>query len=392
MRYDSHLNTAIQFLRDYEGSEPFASFIKKKFKQSKKFGSNDRKSIGNLCYCYFRLGHSLNKISIEERILVSLFLCQNESNEMLGHFKPIWNHNIAASVEEKVVLCNQSSINVDISEIFPWKEQLSSRIDHVAFCKSFLQQPRLFLRIRPGNENEIRKKLERLDITYDAISPSCLAFSNSTKLDSIIDLNKQAVIQDLNSQRVGELVSPFLSNQTRRINVWDCCAGSGGKSIMLYDRSSNINLTVSDIRQTILLNLKKRFKEAGITRYNSFAGDLTSASALPISQLASFDLVIADVPCSGSGTWSRTPESLYFFNEKEIERYADVQKKIVFNILSRLKKGAIFIYVTCSVFKEENENIIDAIGKHFKIQPKEVKLFSGYGQNADSMFAASFIV
>jgi 16S rRNA (cytosine967-C5)-methyltransferase len=58
-----------------------------------------------------------------------------------------------------------------------------------------------------------------------------------------------------------------------------------------------------------------------------------------------FDLVICDAPCSGSGTWSRTPEQLYFFNEKKISEYSILQKNIVGNALKSLKKDGYFLYM-----------------------------------------------
>ncbi len=83
MHFYSYLNSAIQILGAYHGEEPFALFLKKYFSQNNKYGSKDRKQISHLCYCYFRLGRSLLKISIEERILIGLFLCSNEPKAVL---------------------------------------------------------------------------------------------------------------------------------------------------------------------------------------------------------------------------------------------------------------------------------------------------------------------
>jgi 16S rRNA (cytosine967-C5)-methyltransferase len=87
-RYHSYLNSSRQIINQYKGEEPFASFLKKYFTQQKKCGSTDRKQIAHLCYCYFRLGKSLLKIPVEERILIGLFLCSAEPNEILAALKP----------------------------------------------------------------------------------------------------------------------------------------------------------------------------------------------------------------------------------------------------------------------------------------------------------------
>mgnify|MGYP002655003678 FL=1 len=122
---------------------------------------------------------------------------------------------------------------------------------------------------------------------------------------------------------------------------------------MAKDILGDIELTVSDVRESILLNLKKRFAEAGIKNYNSKVVDL-SHSAFTIHH-SPFDLIMADVPCSGSGTWGRTPEFLSFFNKASIDTYAVLQQKICTNAVTKLKPGGYFLYITCSVFKKENE-------------------------------------
>src|SRR5258705_9267556 len=97
-RYHSYLNSARQILQQYKGEKPFSSFLKEFFSAEKKYGSKDRKTIGHLCYCFFRLGKSLQEIPTDERILIGLFLCSTGPNEMLGQLKPEWNRKISLPV------------------------------------------------------------------------------------------------------------------------------------------------------------------------------------------------------------------------------------------------------------------------------------------------------
>jgi 16S rRNA (cytosine967-C5)-methyltransferase len=149
-----------------------------------------------------------------------------------------------------------------------------------------------------------------------------------------------------------------------------------------------IDLTVSDVRPSIIHNLKKRFKEAGIKNYYSFVTDLTD-SRFPIPN-SNFDLIICDAPCTGSGTWSRTPEQLYFFTKEKINYYADLQKKIVKNAIPHLANNGFFLYITCSVFKKENESVVEFIQKKFRLQLIKQEVFIGYDKQADTMFGALF--
>ena len=248
-RYHSYINSAKEILKRYEGEEPFASFLKKHFSTNKKYGSKDRKQISHLCYCYFRIGKMNIELQVEERILIALFLCSDESNEILQQLKPEWNEKVSLSINEKLLLL---SLRDSIENIFPFDDELSDNIEKETFIISHLQQPDVFLRLRPGKGDAVKTKLKSAGINFEIISNSCLALANSSKADTVIELNKEAVVQDYTSQRVGEFLQSSIFNLIpigigTKIAVWDCCAGSGGKSMMLHDLYPNIDLTVSDI-------------------------------------------------------------------------------------------------------------------------------------------------
>jgi 16S rRNA (cytosine967-C5)-methyltransferase len=107
-----------------------------------------------------------------------------------------------------------------------------------------------------------------------------------------------------------------------------------------------------------------------------------------ISPKTKFDLVIADVPCTGSGTWSRTPEQLYYFGTNKIEEYASKQEKITSAVIPFIKPGGYLLYITCSVFKKENEDRVNDILARNQFQLIEMQVIKGYDKKADSMFAA----
>jgi 16S rRNA (cytosine967-C5)-methyltransferase len=380
----SHLATAKQLLLGYKPQCPLNLYLKTYFGQNKKHGSKDRKLISALCYNYFRLGFAVKNISIEEGILIGIFLCEPSHSDILNFFKPEWNKMISSPPEEKLT---QLSLGDQIN-IFPFEDELSNEIDPERFNISFLKQPKLFIRIRPGYENIVPAKLQGTGIPYKTMSQSCIALPNSSKIHEVIELDKEAVVQDYNSQKVGDLIKLATPDPLSEITVWDCCAASGGKSIMTYDINPAIQLTVSDKRESIIQNLRRRFTNAGIKNYNAFIADLAARSQAQVTE--KFDLIIADVPCTGSGTWSRTPEQLYYFNQNQIKRYCDQQKKIVENVLPYLKAGGWFLYITCSVFKKENEDVVNFIKEKFKLNIVKSELLKGYEIEADTMFAALF--
>ena len=382
-RFHSYLNSSITILQLYKGEEPFAAFLKKYFAANKKYGSKDRKQIAHCCYCFFRAGHVLKELSMEEQVLSALFLCTQDSDPVLSALKPEWEGCYALRPDEKLKLLN---IQNTVREIFPWSHALSEGIEPDSFAASFLLQPDLFIRIRPGYYSILKSLFITKGVAFQEISETCFSFSSGTKLDDYLSTNKEAVIQDYNSQQVGELLS-VVKNE-RVINVWDACAASGGKSIMAKDCLGKINLAVSDIRESILHNLKKRFAEAGISNFQSFVADLSANDPLPPGD--QFDLVIADVPCSGSGTWGRTPEQLYYFTENKADAYSRLQQKIISNLLPHIQPGGYLLYITCSVFKRENELQVEYISANKNFSLLRMECLKGYDKKADTMFAALF--
>ena len=386
--FHSHLHSAVAILRSYNGNEPFHLYVKKYFSANKKFGSRDRKQITSLCYNYFRLGNAVKNFSVEERIVLATFLCGNKSSEFLKTIKPEWNDLAEEPIKQKLSIVFPK---FSVQNIFPYKDELREEIDTGKFSTSFLVQPDLFLRVRPGNNKRVTGKLAGAGILYRLINENCIVLPNSSKINEVIELDKEVVVQDYNSQRVAEFIQLKTTNHKLQTSVWDCCAASGGKSIMAYDINPNIELTVSDKRESILENLKKRFATAGIKKYHSFVADLLNGQAAFSAPTGQFDLIICDAPCTGSGTWARTPEQLFYFKKDLIEKYAGLQKKILENIIPHIKPGGHLLYITCSVFKKENEEVVKYVEEEFNLQLQKMEILKGYEMKADTMFAALFI-
>jgi 16S rRNA (cytosine967-C5)-methyltransferase len=252
-----------------------------------------------------------------------------------------------------------------------------------------LIQPDLFLRIRPGKHKRVITQLQEAGIDFSFLNDDCIQLSNQAKLDDILKIDKDVVVQDYNSQRAADLFkNSKLKNQNSKFSVWDCCAASGGKSILFHDYFAQAQLIVSDVRKSIIINLKKRFQRAGIRNYSSFIADVSSSK---FSIQKEFDLVICDAPCSGSGTWSRTPEQMHFFPYEKIDTYSNLQKKIVLNSSKAVQKDGLFFYITCSIFKKENEEIVEFIQNNLPFQLSSMQYLKGYDKKADTLFAALFI-
>lgn len=376
-----YVSSAGIICKEYDGSVPLAAFLKQYFAANKKFGSRDRKNVAHLCYCFYRLGHSASALSFEERIRLAVFLCENAPGAWAALFADQWLEQWAPSLSERIAFAQQQITSFDPAQIFPWHAQLDKAYDANAFGCSHLVQPDLFLRIRPGQKKSVISKLEAAGILFDQGTEDCIALPNKTKLDELFVPDKEVVVQDKSSQQIGAFMRRVKDEVS---TVWDCCAASGGKSILMYDVQPRIKLTVSDIRESIIRNLQKRFVQAGIRPEKVLIADLSRP--LNHASLKSFDLIICDAPCTGSGTWGRTPEQLYFFKEEKINHYSNIQRSMVQQLVSHVNIGGYLLYSTCSVFTRENEAIVRSLPS--KMELVEMSAIQGYRAKADSMFAA----
>ncbi|GAO41237.1 hypothetical protein [Flavihumibacter petaseus] len=377
----AHFQTALQLVQTYRGEVPFAHFLKAYFSQHKKHGSRDRKQISQCCYAFFRMGHAIPDIPPERRMLMGLFFSATEPNPLLEALSPEWNAAAGLALAEKIGL---SGLTPEALTIFPWTNLLSDPIDSQAFSISHLVQPKLFIRIRPGHHEQVIHRLEEKWIPYTEPYPFAIALPNGYNAANDFSLNREIVVQDLSSQKTGAALKliPRETYQQPSFRIWDACAASGGKSMLTLDQFPQATLTVSDIRNSILDNLATRFKEAGIRRYTRIEADLSvTAPDLPQQQL-----IIADLPCTGSGTWARTPEQLCFFDPAAIGRFAELQRSISRNILLRLASGGFFLYITCSAFRAENEDNVLWLQQHFPLEVVHQEVIGGYTEQADSMF------
>ncbi len=383
--FHKYFQYASFIISSYKGNEPFHLFLKNYFSKNKKHGSKDRKLIATLCYNYFRLGFGVSEdINQFEKFLLAIFLCENKFSLLIEFFRPEWNPSVLLPQNEKLALVRKE---FKAEKIFPLPGELSEEVNFQKFSLSFLIQPKLFIRIRPGFKSIVDNKIKAANILFEEINNDCLAFSNNEKVSSILDVDKEVVVQDHNSQRTLNLIIALVAKQENEIKIWDCCAGSGGKSILAFDLFEKIYLTVTDKRKNILENLKSRFGNAGIKKYRLMNVDLEKS----IGEIAeSFDIIIADVPCTGSGTWARTPEQLHFFKQNEIGKYVSLQRKIIENTLPHLKNNGHLLYITCSVFKKENEENVTFFQEKYKLDLLKKEYLKGYEMQADTLFAALF--
>jgi 16S rRNA (cytosine967-C5)-methyltransferase len=385
MKAINQLKTFQRILGEYPADTPLGKFLPGFYRQNKQMGSTDRRVAGRLVYNYFRLGRALPQLPAEDRLMVAEFLCNTQTNSFLQHFKPEWAACVGFSMDEKINLVKTAHPDFNLQDVFPWADQLSAGIDKDAFLNSFFVQPDLFIRVNKGFDAQVKAELSKAGVVFKDEGNGCLSLPNGTRLETIFSKQHWYEIQDYSSQQTANYFMP-----QRRDSWWDACAASGGKSLLLHSTEPDIKLVVSDIRESILANLDERFQQAGLRKYQKKLLDLTQNNDQVLHNYA-FDGIILDAPCSGSGTWGRTPEMISQFDIHRTDFFKRLQQNIVRNVAKHLKPGKPLIYITCSAFKAENEDVVNFIVKELGLKLQQMEVLKGYEHKADTMFVARMI-
>ncbi|HVS97124.1 MAG TPA: hypothetical protein VHE54_11600, partial [Puia sp.] len=182
MRFDNQLRHAGEIIEAYAGEVPLHVWLRDFFRANKQMGARDRRLLSTLSYGFYRLGHSLASHPIADRLLAGLFLCNDAPSELLRHFQPEWDPT--APLAEKIAFFRQQPEGSDfrVADIFPWRSELSPGIDHEAFCLSFLRQPDLFLRIRPGHRDAVLDRLQQ--VPHEFLPPSAIRLPNGFAVET----------------------------------------------------------------------------------------------------------------------------------------------------------------------------------------------------------------
>jgi 16S rRNA (cytosine967-C5)-methyltransferase len=154
-------------------------------------------------------------------------------------------------------------------------------------------------------------------------------------------------IQDEASQLVAMLLG-------RGERLLDCCAAPGGKTALLARRNPAAKVFATELhpdRARLLQNLHRS------TNVHVVAAD---ARQLPFSPVSAFDRILADVPCSGTGTLARNPEIKWRLKVEDLQDLQSRQIAILRSALAQLAMGGRLVYSTCSLESEENEAVVEA--------------------------------
>ncbi len=228
----------------------------------------------------------------------------------------------------------------------------------IALCQANNQIPPFTVRINTikGSRKETINQLHDTEIeaTPTRFSPVGLIISNPPPLTAWGLLQEGGFqVQDEAAQLVSLLLSPQSGER-----VLDVCAAPGGKAThlaqMMEDRGE---IRAMDVSRAKLRLLQENCRRLGITIVKALVQD--AAASLPFPP-GSFDRVLVDVPCTGLGTLRRNPDGKWRVKEADIPRLQKLQRTILTQAATMVRREGILVYSTCTMTPEENEGVIEA--------------------------------
>lgn len=174
---------------------------------------------------------------------------------------------------------------------------------------------------------------------YEVVAGANKIKQSRAYLEGVVEL------QDLSSQAAVSAL-PL----TDGMAVLDYCAGGGGKSLAMAARVTG-RFTAHDVAFERMADLPTRAARAGVR-----VGLARKADLKPGSQ----DMVLVDAPCSGSGTWRRTPDAKWRLTPERLAELCALQARILDEALVFARPGGILAYMTCSLLRAENEDQLAA--------------------------------
>lgn len=223
-------------------------------------------------------------------------------------------------------------------------------------CKNSNLKPNTTIRINKlkTNKKALEEKLEERKIEYIEGSLEEFLILKRVKNIENIDLFKQGyfTVQDEGAGLIVEVLDP-----KEEECILDACSSPGGKTTYMAEKMQNKGkIEAWDIHEHRVKLVQNTAERLGINIIYAKAQDATKFNE---NLVGKFDKILLDVPCLGLGVIKRKPDIKWKRKKEDIKEITKIQKAILNNCSKYLKKNGELVYSTCSILKEENEDIIE---------------------------------
>ncbi|AGF75314.1 RsmB/NOP family class I SAM-dependent RNA methyltransferase [Bartonella vinsonii] len=406
MRLGGRLRAAIDILQEIETQHCSAGEVLKSWGLSHRFaGASDRAAIGTIVYDVLRKRYSLQWRMESDDVRDIVFGTLLDTGKMT-----------IAQIDGELEGDRFAPQPLGARQRQSWqKQQLIDAPDYIRgdipqWCQTHLMplfadnwvieaaalatRPSLDLRVNSlkATPEKVLKELVKIKARPVSWVQQALRIAPLEKFERHPNLQRDFAfqkgyfeIQDLGSQIVADLVEAKVDMQ-----VLDYCAGAGGKTLALAASMKNQGqIYAHDADKTRLAPLFDRLRRAGV---RNVAPRWHGAELKPL--IGQMDIVLLDAPCSGTGTWRRRPDTKWRLTLEQVRQRQTEQKAILNEAIDYLKSNGRLVYITCSLFVDENEEQISYFlqqhsnfcpinmralwQKHFSFSPVQ-PIFSNYG-------------
>lgn len=297
------------------------------------------------------------------------------------------NGSLRALARQKDTLAAPQDLATKYSHPQPLVDCLRVSMDEEtleAFLAADNDIPKTALQCNPliAAPEQVASALDEAQIPYEPHPwlPGCFLVSGTGNLETLPLFQSGAVyVQDPAAK-----LAALASGAAPGMRVLDCCAAPGGKSFAAAMQMENTGSILScDLHPHKIALIEKNAARLGISILKA---ETHSAAEFDPALENGFDLVIADVPCSGLGVIRKKPE-IRFKDPAELERLPTIQRDILAGLASCVKPGGVLVYSTCTVLARENEDVAhDFLRSHPEFSPEAFSLPLPGADASDGMF------
>lgn len=344
-RYQAVLDLITEIFQD---QSPADNIINNYLRERKYIGSGDRRFITETVWKIIRNRRKLefDSRAKEPRKILITYL-KDDNLEVIfgtGEYAPE-----ALSKEEKIWLknLNEDVYPLDVEAECP--KWLFDKINDVRLLKSLNETASADLRVNVKNRDVMLEKLHKEGLFFapTPYSPMGLRSTERVNLNNCIAYKEGEIdVQDEASQ-----LAAILCDVNSEHKVMDYCSGAGGKALSIaYLLNGNGKIEAHDIDWHRLEQIKPRMERLNVK----------NIELVREMKDNDYDRFIIDAPCTGTGTWRRSPDAKFRLTQKKLNEVNKIQAELLDIAYKNTKIGGRIIYITCSILRDENEDIINA--------------------------------
>lgn len=358
-----------------------------------------RNKIKNHCYGiirhYYQINYIVNKLSKKTEKLALIILqigiyelkysskpdyavindlvklIKIKKNKLAGFINAVLRNYIRNKDKFDIEIANQKNLKYDLPDwlinkiIEQYPNEKFQILSNLALPSGF------GIRVNQKliDSDKYIEQLNQKEIDYFVIDNKII-LDKSYSIKEVPGFNEGLVsIQDVSAQYLIDLLNKY---SILPLNVLDACSAPGGKLCQLLENYDNLNATALDNSEERLKRVTQNLERLGLNAKLIMA----DASNKNWWDGKKFDLVIADVPCSATGTIKRNPDIKINRLKSDIKTFIDQQRKIVKNLFDVIEDNGFMVYITCSILAEENQYNIkwfsDELNKFNLIQELQI--------------------